>query len=533
MKPMMLNLKNMKKVKDDGTLATFRHPKGHEIVVAKKMLPAIQRKQIESLPLHLAEGGEAEDRGPEEMTQEPAPRGTTAFEENFPELSAGISKWLNPPSPMMAPAAAEPHPADSHTAAAKALEAAALSHTAAAQARTPAAPSQPMGNPGAGNSMSDIGAAYLQGQNAISQQQAVDSAKAQATERIGGEDLAQRSNEAENVHQDLENQMVQRRKFLEDYEAGHIDPKHFQESQTSNQRIATGIGLFLGGMGNAFTHQGNPAFDMLNKQIDRDIDAQKMNMDKQRNLLSANHEVMGDTVLAHNMTKINMNDIYDHRIQLEAAKLGTQQAAANAAMAHSKFALENAGLLQSNIARQSLLRQSGQSDADPASYVRYVVPEHHQKAVFDEIERAQDTRHMGASILEAFDKAVGDNTVMRTGAGMLRTPATVLALHQAMQPTFKDLEGTVRQAAMDNTFNNITPKPGDMESTIKEKRHALVQYLQSKMAAPTAKGFGIDLDKFSSTKAIHDAAEPVQRATKDGQIALFDPKTKKFLGYKK
>jgi hypothetical protein len=77
-----------------------------------------------------------------------------------------------------------------------------------------------------------------------------------------------------------------------------------------------------------------------------------------------------------------------------------------------------------------------------------------------------------------------------------------LQLHQALQPTFKDLEGTVRQAAMDNTFKNLTPAAGDTDATIAQKRQGLIQYLQSKASAPRAKSFGRDSDKFQSTSPI-------------------------------
>ncbi len=68
-----------------------------------------------------------------------------------------------------------------------------------------------------------------------------------------------------------------------------------------------------------------------------------------------------------------------------------------------------------------------------------------------------------------------------------------------MGPTFQDIEGTVRQAAMDNMNQNTTPQFGDNEATIAKKRDALVGYITSKSSAPTAKGFGIDLSKFPTT----------------------------------
>ena len=62
-----------------------------------------------------------------------------------------------------------------------------------------------------------------------------------------------------------------------------------------------------------------------------------------------------------------MNDIYDHKIQLEAAKLGTPAAKAAADMASSKFALENAELLQKNTARATALQgiRGSNSALDP------------------------------------------------------------------------------------------------------------------------------------------------------------------------
>jgi hypothetical protein len=55
---------------------------------------------------------------------------------------------------------------------------------------------------------------------------------------------------------------------------------------------------------------------------------------------------------------------------------------------------------------------------------------------------------------------------------------------------------------MDNTFKNVTPMPGDSEHKIQQKREALMGYLQSKASAPTAKGNGLDLSKFESTRPI-------------------------------
>ena len=88
---------------------------------------------------------------------------------------------------------------------------------------------------------------------------------------------------------------------------------------------------------------------------------------------------------------------------------------------------------------------------------------------------------------------------MRTGAG-IRTPGSVLALHQLLLPNFKQIDGTVRQAAMDETFHNVTPQPGDTEGKLAYKRQALQKWMEAETAAPVAKGNGINLEAFNSTR---------------------------------
>lgn len=138
---------------------------------------------------------------------------------------------------------------------------------------------------------------------------------------------------------------------------------------------------------------------------------------------------------------------------------------------------------------------------DPAQLVPNQVPKDHQAAAFNEIDAAENTKRMSGSIMDSFNQAVQDTQGLGRVTSLIKTPRSTQALHQALQPTFKDLEGTVRQAAMDNTFKNVTPNAGDTAADIETKRQALQGYLQSKASAPTARGYGIDLSKFDSTSA--------------------------------
>lgn len=322
----------------------------------------------------------------------------------------------------------------------------------------------------------------------------------------------------------------QNKKLFQGIVDNKVDHNRLYNNMSTGNKILAAIAVAFSGIGQGLQGPGakNQALEVIQKSIDRDIEDQKLELGKKQSLFSENLRLLGDTKSAALATKAQLLSAAQAKVQGYAAQANSAQAKLQSQMMLSQLELERQKLNQSAVALQ--IGKNG-GNFDPSLLVPRLVPEAHQKAVFEEVQRAQDTRRMGDTILKSFDQAAKENTIARTAAGFLRTPASVLALHQSMQPTFKDLEGTVRQAAMDNTFKNITPSPGDLESTIKTKRAALEDYLKSKASAPTAKGFGIDLDKFGST-ATQNQSAPVERQTKDGKIALFNPDTKKFLGYK-
>lgn len=129
--------------------------------------------------------------------------------------------------------------------------------------------------------------------------------------------------------------------FIEDYKNSHIDPKHYLNSMGTGEKIQKSIGLLLGGFG-AAAGQGNAAINFINSQIDRDIDAQKMEMGKKQNLLTANFRQFGNLKDATEMTKAMQQGIVANQLQMAAAKATSPLAKARA--------MQAAGQLESNIA---------------------------------------------------------------------------------------------------------------------------------------------------------------------------------------
>lgn len=174
--------------------------------------------------------------------------------------------------------------------------------------------------------------------------------------------------------------------------------------------------------------------------------------------------------------------------------------------------------------------QSKISSQDPAELVRFKVPPAQQPKAFDEVEAAQNTAQNAPKILKAFDDAAGKLHGVDFVPGM--ESADQKALHALLGPTFKDVEGTVRQAAMDNMNHNVTPQFGDSKKTVDTKRAALVAYLKSKSSAPVAKGFGIDLSNFKSTFVPDDVGKASTTSSKapEGATKTWEGKTYKLIG---
>ena len=116
----------------------------------------------------------------------------------------------------------------------------------------------------------------------------------------------------------------------------------------------TAIGLFLGGIGGGLTGQGNPAMDFLNKQIDRDIEAQKADLGNKKTLLEANLRQFGNLRDATDMTRIQQTEIYKSQLAKAAMATGNPliQARANAQI--NQWDLQNASLQQQMTQNQLL-----------------------------------------------------------------------------------------------------------------------------------------------------------------------------------
>lgn len=305
--------------------------------------------------------------------------------------------------------------------------------------------------------------------------------------------------------------------LMKDYLNHKIDPDRFVNNMSTGAKIRAGIAMIFGGIGGGLTKNGrNPAMEWLHNSIQNDIAAQQHDEGKSLNLYRMNREAMNDDMHANLATQ---NQMWTG-VQ---AKIAQAAAAAQGPLAKFRGQQMISQIEQQKIQNRYMLglMQGGQqggafNQADPSMLVGQLVPKELQPKAYEEIGRAQNVAKNKEAILAAFDRAADE---MHSGGTGVLNAATLghyespgqKALMQLLLPNFKQIDGTVRQAAMDETFKNVVPTGWNMKDAVQSKRQALVNWMQSEMSAPITKGNGIDLSRFASTSLSPVARLPIEQ----------------------
>jgi hypothetical protein len=377
---------------------------------------------------------------------------------------------------------------------------------------------------------------------ALQEEKAANVASANA---IGGQGAAE-SQAIQNT-QDAINQMPTQQQLIADnkqksdallkaYADQKIDPNRFWHNASTGSKIAAGIGLFLGGMSMPFTHQGNPAIGIMQNAIDRDIDAQKNEQGKAHNLYTMNREALGTDLAANIATQNQMYTGLKYNLEQAAANFKGPIAQANARMLNAQI---DQKIAMNNFRMSFLQGPTKEGQVDP-TYPEKVVANSglfqtpaEQKDALDEIAYRKNLKSIAGPSLEAFD-SIG----MRRAADLnpFQDTPEQQRFEGLANTTIKEIEGTARQAAMASLKANFMPHLGDSADRRAQKREGWIQYLQSHSAAPFNASRGNDLDQYASTRWTPPgppAPAMEQHREANGKISLWDPATKKFMGWKK
>lgn len=158
---------------------------------------------------------------------------------------------------------------------------------------------------------------------------------------------------------------------LDDIKNNAINPKAYQESMSSGNKIASAIGLMAGGFGQAFVGGDNPAMTFLNKQIDRDIAAQESNKANKVTLLNAYQQQFQNKMAATNMAKATLSSLYASQVSLAANQAATPQAKAAMLAGAGALQMKAAELVKSaTLAEYMTKLQGGDIQQSPEKIVQ-------------------------------------------------------------------------------------------------------------------------------------------------------------------
>lgn len=358
--------------------------------------------------------------------------------------------------------------------------------------------------------------------------------------------VSQSIDQAQKQLADLQQQQAQRE---QDYKAkddayqakladpkNKIDPNRVYKNMDTGSKILAGISMIMGNIGTAF---GGPnlAAKVMDDAINRDIDSQKNDQDKSMNLWKMNRQAYGDDTQANLATRNQILSGVQLQLQKAASSTSNLEAQMRANQVVNQIQSEK---IQNNRTQGMLAAPAagatqgakGLIGTDPVQLVPQFVPAEKQAAALKELSDAQHISENKQQMLDLWDKTWKEQSVLNpsTVGGIMDSPSKK-ALNALNDPLIHDEAGRVNEFEA-NDLKGIMPQTGDIkQSTHDTKRAAYEAYITRKAAAPTAKAFGLDPQKFASTAIIDDSA-PVQRITKDGRTALFNPSTKQFLGYK-
>jgi hypothetical protein len=135
----------------------------------------------------------------------------------------------------------------------------------------------------------------------------------------------------------LSDRMVNADKMFNDVKDAKLDPDHYFATRSTGEKIMSSISVLLGGLGAGLTHGPNVGMQMIEKDIDRDIEAQKFNLGKQQNLLSTYMAQTHDLLSAKQLVKADFLDISAAQLESAAAQSGSDVAMAEAKIESGKW----------------------------------------------------------------------------------------------------------------------------------------------------------------------------------------------------
>lgn len=258
--------------------------------------------------------------------------------------------------------------------------------------------------------------------------------------------------------------------FKEYINSNPINPNHWAESLDSNQKTNTAIGLALMGFGGS----GQAGLDFINKQIDRDVNAQKENAGNQKTVFGAYKEMFGDADLAAKMAQATTNDIYVQKMNIAGMKQGTPQAQ-QSAQTFSNIKQQQNNQLYNQVAQKLVSPQNPNQILKPG-YKDTLLSAQYNPAlkeqlpqIRDQITKAEQAQKAIDKVNEIFPQLVQNADTVGRFSRMVN-PHSVAAVGAGIGAAMGGTKGAGLGAAAGEALGQIPAGVGNFDEKTKKYR---------------------------------------------------------------
>ncbi len=530
----ILGLANFKKVHEDANSATLKHPDGHEIKISKAILSPKHAKELQGLPLHASDGNDGDiipEPAPEDQQNSVSPDTSMQLALQTQKMQEGrAGRFAAPGQYYGRPQEAEKAAEDVVLGQKKAEQQKQYTEQLLARQNvikdqeynkqaslyglpkreimaqgpdisgTPEAPQadeanfklkQPQGNQSGMGSMLQSGVEDYEG--AVKQQEAGVYGEAKAMGELGRQkadlydqnvgDIVQHQQNIQNWVDHGDREFAA---FKRDVQNDHINPDRYVQNMSGGQKIATALGLILGGIGGGITHTANPAEEYLNNAIKADIDSQKNDQSNKQNLYKANVENLGNHLQAEKMTYAMSKEMMADKLE-KAANLMVDPIKKNQAMQavgkirQDAFATINALKMQRG-AIAGLANGPFDTGKVAVAINQFIPKEARPKA----------NEELGQYIkLQALHKQMSDEMVKLSHKALngALSPSDTESAKKAFTGLFQVAsEHRYNHEAAEQMVNNFFGKPLDFKQTVQNKARRMDEAFNSLADTPTITG---------------------------------------------
>jgi hypothetical protein len=272
---------------------------------------------------------------------------------------------------------------------------------------------------------------------------------------------------------------------------GKVDPNRYWNNMSTAGKIGSSIALALGGLAGGLNKTGqNVALTSINNAIDRDIDAQKANINQNNNLYNMNLSRLRNENQAYTETKVDALTLAQAKVAQAVATSGSEQAKAQGQMLMAQMGQQKAAL-QYQLGTSNATAANGPSpDSVRMAITTGMIPQAQQKDAVKELGEYDKVKNALDNTDKVFDIALNNATYsQRALPAWVPTIRDKSKIYQGVTDAWlnniaREVDGRVTPTEIDQMRHSL-PQAGDTPEVRSAKIGEIKNLIRSKFSFPT------------------------------------------------